>query len=457
MNLKARNASGSLGLMLALTAAVTLVGCSSTDSKAAAARPSTPPPMPVAVAAAQRMDLPVYLTGLGSVTPSNSVAMKSRVDGQLMEVAFKEGQQVTKGQLLAVIDSRPFEVQLAQAQATLFKDQAQLRDAKLNFQRFQDLLKQSGAVSQQQVDTQGALVDQLEGTTRNDEALIASAKLQITYCHITAPITGRIGLRLVDVGNIVHAADPNPLLIITQLQPIAVLFSLPEDQLPTVAQHMKLGTLAAQAYSQDDQTKLAIGELRTIDNEIDQTTGTGRLKAMFYNRNNELWPNQFVNIRLLLESRKDAIVVPSAAIQHGPQGAFAYVVKADKTAEVRPVTVAMSQGNLTAVSQGLAEGESVVTDGQDKIQSGSKVIVTPSSGGRGGAGAGSTTSGGVPPASGKTAPPGSADPGSANPGPGNPGPGNPSRGNLESGKPGSGKPESGNPGSGRHGHGGKPQ
>jgi len=319
------------------------------------------------------MDLPVYLTGLGSVTPSNSVSIKSRVDGQLTQVAFKEGQQVAKGKLLAVIDPRPFEVQLAQARATLAKDQAQLRDAKLNLQRFRDLLKESGALSQQQVDTQSALVDQLEAATHNDEALISSAQLQITYCHITAPITGRIGLRLVDVGNIVHAADPNPLLIITQLQPIAVVFSLPEDQLPTVAQHMKSGALGVLAYSRDDQNQLASGQLQTIDNQIDQTTGTGKLKAMFENRNSELWPNQFVNVRLLLESKKNAIVVPSAAIQHGPQGAFAYVVKSDKTAEARPVTVALSQGNLTAIAQGLAEGENVVTDGQDKIQNGSKV------------------------------------------------------------------------------------
>jgi multidrug efflux system membrane fusion protein len=331
------------------------------------------------------MDFPVYLSGLGSVTPWNSVSIRSRVDGQLTEVAFKEGQQVQKGQLLAVIDPRPFEVQLSQAQATLFKDQAQLRDAKLNFQRFQDLLKQSGAMSQQQVDTQGALVDQLDGATRNDQAAIDSARLQITYCHITAPITGRIGLRLVDVGNIVHAADANPLLIITQLQPIAVLFSLPEDQLQTVAQHMRQGTLTVEAYSRDDQTKLATGQLGTIDNQIDQTTGTGRLKAMFQNNDSSLWPNEFVNARLLLESRKNAIVVPSAAIQRGPQGTFAYVVKADKTAEVRPLTVALAQGNLSAIGQGLAEGEIVVTDGQDKLKAGMTVDATAASGGRRGA------------------------------------------------------------------------
>jgi multidrug efflux system membrane fusion protein len=393
------------------------VGCSSSSSagaKAGSARAATPSSVPVTVASVRRMDLPVYLNGLGSVTPSNSVSIKSRVDGQLTQVAFKEGQLVQKGQLLAVIDSRPFEVQLAQAQATLFKDQAQLRDAKLNLQRFRDLFKESGAVSQQQVDTQAALVDQFEGATRNDDAAIASARLQITYCHITAPITGRIGIRLVDVGNIVHASDANPLIIITQLQPIAVLFSLPEDQLQTVAQHMKTGALTVDAYSRDDQTKLATGKLGTIDNQIDQTTGTGRLKAMFQNQDSSLWPNQFVNARLLLESKKDAVVVPSAAVQRGPQGTFAYVVKADKTAEVRPVTVSLAQGNLSAIAQGLNEGEVVVTDGQDKLKAGMTVDATPGGTGRrnggGGQGGGaqndgSTTQGGDgsrPPVQGST-------------------------------------------------------
>ena len=392
----AGNAVALTGLACALFTVVVLAGCNNANSSAAAStRGAGSPSVPVAVATARRMDFPVYLSGLGSVTPWNSVSVRSRVDGQLTEVAFKEGQQVQKGQLLAVIDPRPFEVQLSQAQATLFKDQAQLRDAKLNFQRFQDLLKQSGAISQQQVDTQGALVDQLDGATRNDEATIASAKLQITYCHITAPITGRIGLRLVDIGNIVHAADANPLLIITQLQPIAVLFSLPEDQLQTVAQHMRQGTLTVEAYSRDDQNKLATGQLGTIDNQIDQTTGTGRLKAMFQNNDSSLWPNEFVNARLLLESKKNAIVVPSAAIQRGPQGTFAYVVKADKTAEVRPLTVALAQGNLSAIGQGLAEGEVVVTDGQDKLKAGMTVEATAASGGRrgaqGGGGAGDTS------------------------------------------------------------------
>ena len=327
---------------------------------------------PVAVATAMREDMPVYLNGLGSVTAFNTVSIKSRVDGQLAEVAFKEGQFVNKGELLAVIDPRPFEVQLSQAQAMLFRDQAQLRDAKLNVDRLASLVAQQVS-SQQQLDTQRALADQLEGTVRGDQAQIDNAKLQITYCHITAPISGRIGLRLVDVGNIVHAADANPMLVITQLQPIAVIFTLPEDNLPAVQKAMRQETLVAAAYSRDDQTKLATGSLQTIDNQIDQSTGTAKLKAVFSNGDNALWPNQFVNIRLLLEVRKNATVVPSAAIQRGPQGNYAYVVKADKTVEVRHVTIALSQGKLTAINSGISPGELVVTDGQDKLQADSKV------------------------------------------------------------------------------------
>ena len=345
---------------------------SSTDAekKAMAAAPHA---VPVTVAAAAQQDLPVYLSGLGSVTAFNTVSLKSRVDGQLVQVNFREGQQVKKGELLALIDPRPYQVQLSQAQAMLFRDQAQLRDAQLNYGRFRDLLNQSGAMSQQQVDTQRATAEQLEGAVRADQAAIDNAKLQIDYCHITAPVDGRIGLRIVDVGNIVHASDQNPMLVITQLQPISVIFTLPEDSLPTVARHMKQGVLEVEAYDRDNQTRLATGKLLTIDNQIDQQTGTGRLKATFDNRDGVLWPNQFVNIRLLLDVRKNSILIPSAAVQHGPQGTFVYVVKPDKTAEVRPVTVALAQGNQAAIGNGIQVGESIVTDGQDKLQNGARV------------------------------------------------------------------------------------
>jgi membrane fusion protein, multidrug efflux system len=350
-------------------------GCSSgaNGSRPTTARAAYTQAVPVGVATVQQRDMPVYLVGLGSVTPLYSVNVKSRVDGELVQVNFKEGQHVRKGDLLAVIDPRPYEVALSQAQAQMFRDEAQLRDAKLNYQRYSDLLKQSGAMSQQQVDTQLATADQLEGAVRADQAAIDNAKLQLVYCHITSPIDGRVGLRLVDPGNIVHATDANPLLVITQLQPITVIFTLPEDQLNSVTQHMRQGPLQVDAYSRDNQTKLSTGTLLTIDNQIDQTTGTGRLKAQFSNPGDELWPNQFVNIHLLLEIRKDSLVIPAVAVQRGPQGTYVFVVKADKTVEVRPVTVAISQNNFSAVSSGLTPNDVVVTDGQDKLQAGSKV------------------------------------------------------------------------------------
>ena len=319
--------------------------------------------------------MPYYLTGLGSVSAFYTDSVKTRVDGELVEVNFKEGQYVNKGDLLVVIDPRPYQVALEQAQATLFKDQASLRDAKLNYERYKGLLENSGAMSQQQVDTQKATVDQLEGTVRTDQAAVDSAKLNLTYCHITSPISGRVGLRLVDPGNIVHATDTNALLVITQLQPIAVLFTLPEDQLPPVAQHMAKGTLPVEAYSRDDQTKLATGKLLTIDNQIDQSTGTGRLKAVFDNKDNLLWPNQFVNIRLLLEVRKNSTVIPAAAIQRGPQGTYVFAAKPDHTVEIRPVTIAFTQDNLSTIASGLTPDEVVVTDGQDKLQQGSQIEV----------------------------------------------------------------------------------
>ncbi|HKD03826.1 MAG TPA: MdtA/MuxA family multidrug efflux RND transporter periplasmic adaptor subunit [Terriglobales bacterium] len=352
-------------------------GCGSADPKSTARAGGPPPAVPVSVATAEQRDMPVYLTGLGSVTAFNTVNIRSRVDGELVQVAFKEGEMVKKGDLLAVIDPRPFQVALSQAEAQLFKDQASLRDAQLNYERFKGLLQDSGAMSQQQVDTQKATVDQLEGAVRADQAAIDNAKLQLTYSHITAPVSGRIGLRLVDVGNIVHATDTNPMLVITQLQPIAVIFTLPEDNIPAVARRMRQGDLPVEAWSRDDQTKLATGTLLTIDNQIDQTTGTARLKAVFPNPDNALWPNQFVNARLLLEVKKNAIVIPAAAIQRGPQGTFVFAVKPDKSVEVRPVKVDITQNNHSAIASGLSPGDIVVTDGQDKLNEKSKVEPRP--------------------------------------------------------------------------------
>ena len=349
------------------------VACSGSGTSPSRARASAPQTIPVTVAAVQKQDLPVYLNGLGSIAAFYTVNVKSRVDGQLVDVRFREGEFVKKGDLLAVIDPRPYQVQLDQAQAQLFKDQASQRDAQLNYERYKGLLQNSGAMSQQQVDTQKATAEQLEGAVRNDQATVNSAKLNLAYCHITAPESGRIGLRLVDPGNMVHASDANPMLVITQLQPITALFTLPEDEVQSVAQHMRRGSLEADAYSRDDLTKIANGKLLTIDNQIDQTTGTARLKAVFENKGNELWPNQFVNVHLLLETRKDATVIPSAALQRGPQGDYVYVVKPDKTVEVRSVNISSTEGNVAQIASGVSADETVVTDGQDKLQPGSHV------------------------------------------------------------------------------------
>src|SRR5258708_3325990 len=346
-------------------------GCSGTDSKQQA-HAAAPRPVSVSIASVQKQDMAVYLSGLGSVTAFNTANIKSRVDGQIMQVSVKEGQTVKQGQLLIEIDSRPFQVQLEQAQAQLSRDQAQLGDAKLNLERDTALIP-SGSISQQQVDTQRALVHQVQGTVNNDKALIDNARLQIAYCHITAPFNGRIGLRQGDPGNILHASDTNPMLVLTQWDPIAVVFTLPEDVLPSVAQHMKKATLTVDAFSRDDQTKLATGKLLTIDNQIDQTTGTAKLKAVFDNKDSQLWPNQFVYAELLLETRRGSTVLPTAAILHGPQGTFVYAVKPDKTVEARQVTVSLTQGNTTAVTNGLNPGDMGVTDGQDKLQTGSTI------------------------------------------------------------------------------------
>jgi multidrug efflux system membrane fusion protein len=337
--------------------------------------------VPVVVATAQRGDLPVYFNGLGTVTAFNTVTVRSRVDGQIVKINFTEGQTVHQGDALVEIDPRPYQVQLEQAEGQLAKDQAQLRDVQVDYERFQLLFKE-GVIPKQQVDTQQALVGQNLGAIKADQGTIDNAKLQIVYSHITAPITGRVGLRLVDMGNIVHASDTTGLLVITQLQPIAVIFSLPQDQLSQVLSRLHgKQQLAVDAYDRDDTTKVATGKLLTIDNQIDTTTGTYKLKAEFSNEKETLFPNQFVNTHLLVDTKHNVTIVPSPAIQRGPQGTYVYLAQKDNSVKIQPVTIALSSGNSVGIVTGLQPGDNVVVDGQDKLQDGSKIEARSPTGG----------------------------------------------------------------------------
>jgi multidrug efflux system membrane fusion protein len=363
------------GASLAGALAIGLAATPPMAGTALAQAPAGGPVVPVTTAPVTRRDVPVILTGLGSVQAYETVLVRARVDGTLNRIAFTEGQEVHPGDLLAVIDPRPYQATLEQTVARRAADVAQLANARADLARTQSLA-QSSFASRQSLDTQRALVDQLLAIIQGDDATIAQAKLNLDFTRITSPIEGKVGLKQVDAGNIVHATDTNGIVTITQIRPISVVFTLPQDNLPAIIAEMRKGKLTVQAFSADDKTKLGTGTLLTTDNAIDPATGTIRLKATFPNQEESLWPGQFVNTRLLLRTMPNVLTVPSVAVQRGPAGLFVYVVKPDSTVGVQPVEVAQDDGTIAVISKGLDEGTAVVTAGQSRIQNGMKVNVT---------------------------------------------------------------------------------
>jgi multidrug efflux system membrane fusion protein len=350
------------------------------QKNAKSAQPPAQPAIPVVTAVARIGNQPIYLIGLGTVTPFETVEVRSRVDGQVMSMPFREGQIVSAGDLVAQIDPRPFEVQLLQAQGQQERDKALLANAKVDLARYTILYSQD-SVPKQLLDTQVSLVNQYQAAVKADEGLVENAKLQLVYAHVTAPVSGRIGLRQVDPGNIIHATDTNGLAVITQLQPISVIFNIAQDSIPPVEQKLREGrSLPVQAFNRDFKKKVAGGTLLTIDNQVDVNTGTVRFRATFPNKDNSLFPNQFVNARLLVDVHRGVVLVPAAAVQRGPQTTFVFVVKPDSTVDARNVVVGPVEDDVAEIDQGLAANETVVTEGVDKLQAGMRVVERPQGG-----------------------------------------------------------------------------
>ena len=374
-----------LGLSGLLCLALAFSGCKRQNPTPAAKGPGravTNSPVPITAGTVEQKDVPIYLDGLGTVQAFNTVLVRSRVDGQVQRIAFEEGQEVRAGDLLAQIDPAPFQAQLDQSVARKAADEAQLKVARVNFARDADLLA-SKILAQQDYDVQKALVDQLQASVQGDQAAIDNARVQLGYTTIASPLDGRTGIRMVDQGNIVHANDSNGIVVITQLRPISVVFTLPEQTLGQIQQHLgNSGSLATFAVDRENRTTLAEGKLAVIDNQIDVTTGTIRLKATFANQELRLWPGQFVNMRLLLETKKGGMVVPASVVQRGPDGTFAYIIGNDMTAQVRPIKVAQIDQGQALIDSGLSPGERVVVDGQYKLRPGSKVTSSGAQGGQ---------------------------------------------------------------------------